>query len=240
MVYEDRFRKLQTFAGEVQKVPELALYAEYCRLRLKGLRQPALNCLSKFLDTALVWDFSKRKDFATWYFHKLSEVGLDGWWAFPFPLAEKLIKTTLLEWRDADPENHLPYRWLGLYFHNFENYVENLRKAVQLSPEEQEARVALVRSMVDSLGYLVHHIPDGYLGDNPEEDLLYAEEARKIASKIENHDARKRSMEEIDHFAAIIKDWKDYIDSNSDDFISFCKDRGHEYEFPKSYYYKKQ
>ncbi len=151
-----------------------AEYAKYCELLERGLRNDALSYLSKFIESSSDWSFVEKKEFVSWLYHYayprrfLNQL-------LPHPLREKLLEPTLAEWVCREPENSEPHRWIG--------GIEHLSEAIKLDPADEIARYRLADAVFDHVGYAIHGLPYGYIG-NPEEDLGLLREAKAAISGI--------------------------------------------------------
>ncbi len=164
-----------------------AEYANYCEQLEKGLRKDAFNHLSKFVESSAEWSFPEKKEFVSWLYHYaypnrfLNQL-------LPHPLRVKLLEPTLVEWICREPKNSEPHRWLG--------GLEHLEEAVRLNPADQIACYLLANTILGHVGYSIHELPAGYIG-NPEEDLILLEEAESMMGSISDEEKRSEYQSEI-------------------------------------------
>ena len=136
-------------------------FGEYCSLQERGLRPQAMVVLNKFVFHLEAWPFEQRKIFVSWLLHRSDD--RDGANMLkPHQLLHKIIGPTLKQWVALEPNASEPHRWLGGTAH--------LRRAIELNPEDMIARRLLIEHVVSFVGYSVHELPIGYLGD-PDDDL---------------------------------------------------------------------
>jgi hypothetical protein len=162
-------------------------YAKYCELLEGGLRKDALRHLSTFIESSSAWSFAEKKEFVSWLYHYayprrfLNQL-------LPQPLREKLLEPTLAEWMCREPENSEPHRWIG--------GIEHLEEAIRLNPADEIARYRLAEAVFGHVGYSIHELPYGYIG-NPEEDLGLLREAEAAISGISDAEIRTEYRAEV-------------------------------------------
>lgn len=167
--------------------PEWAGYAEYCKLLERGLRKKALAELNRFISSQKEESFEERKRFASWLCTHVSE---ERWMnqLLPHPLWKEYVELTLNEWIQVEPTDSEPYRWLGGY--------DNLKRAVELNPQDEIARASLIRCILGHVGYATHELPSGYLGI-PEDDRNLLIQAEELLGGISNPERRKKFSDAI-------------------------------------------
>lgn len=141
---------LRVLAAEAERHPAWELYAAYCRDRLRGLRKQALSRLDEFLQQAQNWPFPERREFVDWLCSKLEKHGPLLTAPLPRPLLHSLIRPTLSEWAEADPDDPRPHRWQGI-FRVDDDAIGHLRHAIAVDPTEQLARIRLAQLLISRL-----------------------------------------------------------------------------------------
>ncbi len=171
-----------------------AEYANYCEVLERGLRKDAFNHLAKLIESSAGWSFSEKKEFVTWLYHYaypnrfLNQL-------FPHPLRVKLLEPTLAEWICREPDNSEPHRWIGGLAH--------LKEAVRLNPTDDIACYLLANTILGHVGYSIHELPYGYIG-NPKEDLILLEEAESVMGGISDKEKMSEYQSEIAEIKASI------------------------------------
>ncbi|MFU8807234.1 MAG: hypothetical protein ACNA8W_25720 [Bradymonadaceae bacterium] len=222
---KDTFEGLDELAGLLsERDAELESYAQYCRLREKGLRQESLEALAVFLRVIQNWPLDKKVEFVDWlltlvldhHFRDSTRVFL------PHPLVEGFIRPTLEDWTKAMPEDGMPHRWKGLYFHD----INALRRAVELSPDDRLARISLIYRHVGFVDYAIHHLPHGYIGD-AEEDLQLLAETYALFEGLEEDDDVANLREELIGLERVVELWIGYRETGKEmPFHKYCEERG--------------
>jgi hypothetical protein len=235
-------RAMLTVAAGAERVPSWAGYARYCRLREQGLRRAALRSLEDFLRAAERWSFEERREFAVWISQVLEERETPYYDLTPHPLVARLLRPALLEWCERDPGAALPHRWLGMFFSRYphaktgESSQEHLRRAIELDPGEQAARVRLIHHELGHLELAVHHLPDYYIGD-PEEDLAFTTEVARLIEGVADARARGELRAEFAAARQLVEDWIAFHAEGGADFDGWCRVRGRAYQWQRHYFY---
>lgn len=239
---------MRLIASEAEREPAWHAYAHYCRERERGLRKQALQNLETFVGTAERWPFESRLSFVAWLCAHLERPGWARFDLTPHPLANRILRPTLVEWTSRDPRSPLPHRWLGMFFGY--SYLDiragrvvppasvehHLRRAIELDPTEQPARVRLAELLIGGLEYDAHHLPEYYIGQ-AENDVGVAEEAAHLIEGITDPDVRGRLRGELAAAQQLLEDWLTFSQEPETDFDEWCRLRGRQYVWTKHYYY---
>jgi hypothetical protein len=146
MITKDQNKACLLAAEEACGNPAWRDYGEYCRSRERGLRKQAFAHLNAFLDAAQSWGFDDRRTFVQWLCEKMDTVGEADYGPYPTPLAKRLFQPLFDEWIQNEPSNAEAFALKAQYAPDFDSY----RKAVQIDPENQRARLALAREKLGS------------------------------------------------------------------------------------------
>jgi len=229
-------------AAGAEEVAAWEGYARYCRLREQGLRRAALHALDDFLCAAERWPFEGRREFAVWISGVLEERETPYDDLTPHPLIARLLRPALLEWSEREPGAALPHRWLGLFFSEYPHAQtgagshEHLRRAIELDPGEQPARVRLIHHGLGYLDFAVHHLPASYIGD-PEEDLAFTAEVAGLIEGVADPRTRNELGAELAAARQLVEDWIAFRAEGAPDFDEWCRVRGRAYEWQRHYFY---
>ncbi|HEY0151978.1 MAG TPA: hypothetical protein VGB92_08275 [Longimicrobium sp.] len=235
-------RAMLTAAAGAERAPSWAGYARYCRLREQGLRHVALQCLDEFLGAAERWSFEERREFAVWISRVLEERETTYDDLTPHPLVARLLRPALAEWSEREPGAALPHRWLGMFFsryphaRNGESSEEHLRRAIELDPGEQPARIRLIQLELGHLDFGAHHLPDYYIGD-PEQDLAFTTEVARLIEGVADPRAQGELRAELAAARHLVEDWIAFRAEGGADFDEWCRVRGRAYEWQRHYFY---
>lgn len=207
-----------------------------------GAAAEALRCLDDFLRAAERWTFEERREFAAWLSSVLETCGWRSHDLIPHPLIARLLRPTLLEWAERDTGAVLPHRWLGMFF-SFHPHAEtglssqeHLRRAVELDPEEQPARIRLIHYDLGYLEYAVHHLPDYYIGD-PGEDLAFTTDVARLIDGVADSRTQSELRAELAAAWQLIEDWIAFCDEGGADFDEWCRARRRAYGWQRHYFY---
>ena len=204
---------LNTAAREAESLEGLSGFADYCRLREKGLRRESFAALRRFLDEARGWPWDKRTRFVDWVLtfqrghpaaHELMSE----------PLMSGLVLPTLEEWCAREPGNPVAWRWRGSFSQDEPSEAALLR-AIELDPREQIARELLIDRRLWRLDYCVHELPQGFLG-NAEEALTDLSEVERLVEGLDpSHGPRPEYAKELLEYRELIQSYLDFKRSGS-------------------------
>ena len=151
---KESFESLKKVIELSRENSEWELYTKYCETIEKGLRKQALKILSEFIEQLKGKSLEDRIQFTNWIEErrmKSNEVVV----LIPSPLQKNLIEPTLNEWKDKEPNNPIPYRWI--------NSKESLLRAIELDDKEEIARFRLFKKIISWIENNQHELQD-YFG----------------------------------------------------------------------------
>lgn len=199
MPYNADLDALALIAGASDMSPAWGDFADYCRLRAGGRRQDALTRLDRFIAAMQARDFEDRRVFVCWV---TAAKGLvDKGLLIPQPLRTRLVVPTVMEWRDREPDDADACYLEGRYCHpptfgNESAPLDCFRRAIELAPDHQAARRAIIDWVLGAVEDAQHELPHGYLG-SPEEDIADLEEALRLLSGVDNQQWRVKIGAEV-------------------------------------------
>lgn len=180
---DEHYRTLKEVSHEANSHLPWAEFGMYCDLQERGLRRQAFHALDAFIAKIEKAPFDARRDFVSWLLHRADD--RDGLSALvPHPLRTKVVAPTLEEWITVSPDSAEPFRWLGT--------LHDLRRAMALDPFDEIASRRFIKYALAHVGYSVHELPAGYLGD-PIEDLGILAEAELAANALSNVTQKTRA-----------------------------------------------
>lgn len=203
------FEALTEAAASAQADPSWDNYAEYCRLRERGLRKEALLRLDAFITALAPAPFERRLPFVRWVLLEATREDhpIQGSLLLPHPLFERLVVPTLREWAERETQAAEPEFWLGHTLNSTEHY----RRAVALDPSHDAARACLAHRLLGFVAYSMHELPWGYLGV-PEEDLSVLNEAEAVVVGLLPSAEREALLREIAMRRTLTRSWMDYAE----------------------------
>lgn len=235
------FAALNDLIEIFSKNPDHRKYAQFAEMREKGLRKKSLAVLREFVEEMKKQPFDQRREFVLLFCETALKWGGDSYLLKPQPLLKFIVRPTLKEWIEKDPESPLACRWSGTYFEgDWKQKVEFFRKATTLDPKDDYSRSQLINCLLDGPEYSIHHLNESiYLG-NPKEDLDSLDLAKKEAQLICDSGDGKKWLEEIEILRVMISDWIEYLATEKE--ISFpqfaAKIKGRNYSWAQAYYYE--
>jgi hypothetical protein len=224
---DDNFRGLAELSALARTEPDVAGFADYLALRERGLRTRAFASLDAFLAGAATWPFDRRRRFVDWLLgvrHARPEV-VD---LLPVPLRVRPVRPTVDEWVGREPGDPAGRRWRGA-LDGGPGGLADLRAAVALDPAEQVARALLARRAARAVGFAVHELPVGYLGE-PAEDLRLLDDASAAAAGLSDADERTGWAERLTDLRDLVAAVADHrAERRAGNFAAWAAERGRPY-----------
>ncbi len=211
----------------------------FCELKEKGLRKQSFKVLNEFIQNLKNCDFDVQKEFTIWLFDFVeNSYYLYNHHVLVHQLETEILKPILEKWMEISNDDSRPYKWYAMYL-NIENKMTYLKRALEIGGDsEQKVLKSIIDIYLDRLWYSFHHISeDLYLGDYDinEEQLSQVSELVKRISEKEIELQIKNANE---YYRNLLDDWKSFKKENDSGFMNWCYEKGKDYEWVKSYYYK--
>ncbi|NMM50776.1 hypothetical protein [Marinigracilibium pacificum] len=236
MISEEQNIALIEVAKGASDNPAWKDYADYCLLKEKGLRKPALSKLNEFLNSTQGWSAEQRIEFVNFLFPLIETIPGADQGPFPHPLSIRLTKPTLEEWCAYEKSDSKPFRWFGKYYRS----EEHLHKALEVNPEDDLARETILNWWTNILYFSIHHLPEGYIGD-PVEDLEFAEKIKVQISRLVDPERRDYWTKQLGIDLEIIENYLEWKKSGHPDLASWGKENNKTvgYHLTRAYYFEK-
>lgn len=156
------------YTNELIKITgkEYPLFAEYCYYLNEGLRKDALKSLDEFLKITLDWDYLTKVAFCKTIFCTSSNANNDINQVLTTQLKDNLIKPSLLEMMDKEPDNYLSFKWYGQYFQD----ISYLKHAYELASSDNSLKLMLLNELEHAIWLSTHHLPEQYIGNIDEDE----------------------------------------------------------------------
>jgi hypothetical protein len=210
MISDSQNKALLIVAEKAAESRDWLLFAEYCRLREKGLRKQAFEKMSAFLKEFREFSFERKKNFADFIFRLADSVPDADYGPLPTPLSAEL-KPVLLEWTEHESRDSNPFRWMGRYGGDF-SYLD---KALEIDPTDDKARIIIIGHFLDIIWHSTHHLPHYYIGD-PRKTLKNAARARAHIEKLTDKESQELWRQELDSSLRLVLSYVDWRKSESD------------------------
>lgn len=209
---QDNSAGLSTAAREAESLEGLSGFADYCRLRERGLRRESFTALRRFLDEARGWPWDKRTRFVDWvltFMHEhpsAHELNSE-------PLMTRLVLPTLEEWCARELDNPVPWRWRGSIVSDEAH--QDLRRAIELDPRERIARELLIDRLlghINSYMESLSRVPVGLA----EEALTTLSEVERLVEELGPSDGpRAEYAKEVRDYRELLQSYLDFKRSGS-------------------------
>ncbi|MEM7172363.1 MAG: hypothetical protein AAF530_19505 [Pseudomonadota bacterium] len=228
---QDNFQSLAKLANLLEQDTQLALLASYCRLREEGRRKEAFQALEGFLDKVKTLSLERRYQIA----NEILEAKETLPQAHQFmsqPLWERLIKPTINQYLDKNPDCLSALRWHGIY----SNSSKSLRKLLELDPSDHLARrTFIVRWFLQEVDFATHHINEGLLLARLPDIEEWLDEADKLLAGAPDSSEIIDLEGEINEYRQLISDWRQYQKSDFSSFPAWCIRHGRHYTWHKKF-----
>lgn len=215
---KEQHTALLTIVGNAAlRSPKWVDFAYYCFNREKGLRKEAFKYLDNFLKSIDSWVFQDKIEFIDFLFSYIDTVEKSDYKLLPQPLSDELVRPTLEKWCETERLNGLPFRWYGQYNRS----EKHIFKALKLNSSDDKARQILINWWAYDMYFAIHHLPEGYIGEEPREDLMLyikiVEQIDLISDPILKVNLTKW-LDDIKEDREIIINYVEWLDSGHLDF----------------------
>lgn len=230
---QQNFEGLTAVADSITDQPQWLLYAQYCRLRERGLRPQALQAITELIAEAAGWGDNARREFADWIystFLRNPEVHQ----LIPTPLNQQFLVPTLQQWVASESSNAIPERWLGFATGDHEHF----SNALSLDPTDDISRYRLVSRDLADVDFQCHHMPHYFIGD-VDTAVMTLDRAKAVAADFSNPDIAPTLESEFSELYGKVCDWETFQRSGGDSFGDWCVANGRDYHWLKAYYYER-
>lgn len=230
---QQNFEGLIAVADSIADQPQWTLFAKYCRLREKGLRQQSLKVIATLIDEAADWTDLARRQFADWIYStrlRVPEVHQ----LIPMPLNQQLLVPTLQEWAASEPSIATPERWLGFATACYQHF----SNALSLDATDDVSRYRLVLIDLADVDHQCHHLPEYFIGEI-DTAIALLDRAKALATGFSNPDVASTLGVEFSELYGKVRDWQTFQASGGDSFADWCIANGRDYHWLKAYYYKR-
>ncbi|MDR1341227.1 MAG: hypothetical protein LBK58_14410, partial [Prevotellaceae bacterium] len=133
----------------------------------------------------------------------------DNYISFPQPLSEKLVKPTLEKWCLTETADSRPFRWYGKFYSG----CEHLNRALEINPQDEQARQFLIEKGIYRLYFAVHHMPEGYIADSEDkvkEDLALIGKLQNHISKLSDLKLQELLTGELENYAELVQNYAEW------------------------------
>ena len=235
---QSNFEGLKSIGEQYADRSGFAAFSRYCLLAEKGLRKPALAAAREFIIGMEALPVTQQRACAeelTALSYRHAEVHR----LLPHPLRMSL-KAILQQWTDAEPDNPIPWKWLGYLVMD----LEASRRAHELDPGDEISLGALFGEQLNQVDFQTHHLCEScFLGEESEAEQAL-DRAESLLAYLENEDKRAACRREVDYFRDLLAAWRDYTSTEREEtFPRWCEKQeggkqGKSFRFWSIHYYR--
>ncbi len=227
----ENFEGLVAVADSIADQPQWQLYAQYCRLREKGLRPQSLRAITELIAEAAGWTHQARRQFADWIY-STSLCNRKVHQLIPTPLKLDLLVPTLQEWADSEPTNATPKRWLGFATGDHQHF----SSALSVDPTDDVSRYRLVSRDLADVDFQCHHLPEIFIGEI-DTAIFRLNRAQSLAADFSNLEIGPTLETDFSVLYGMVCDWQVFQESGGESFADWCIANRRDYQWVKTYYY---
>lgn len=230
---QQNFEGLIAVADSIADQPQWILFAQFCRLREKGLRPQSLQAIAELIDEAAGWTDHARRQFTHWIY-STSVRNPEVHQLVPTPLNQQLLIPTLQEWAASEPSNATPERWLGFATADHQHF----SNALSLDSTDDVSRYRLVSRDLADVDHQCHHLPEYFIGEI-DTAITLLDRAKALAADFSNPDIAPTFDDDFNELYGKVHDWQAFQASGGDSFADWCIANGRDYHWLKAYYFKR-
>lgn len=230
------FEGLKAIGAHYATRPDYQLFSEYCQLKECGLKKPALAKLRAFVAEVEQLPVAKQREMMQELLD-LVYYNRDIYSLQSFPLS-MLQQQVMEQWREEQPDNIIPWRWLAQLRNDFDCY----DKVLELDPNDEIANGAMAHRLLNSVDFSCHHLGESVFLGNVAVCRRELDDALSYIAKLTDTKRQQRYLAEVDELAKMLDCWEQYCaDTGADkpDFPDWCQAKGDAFSFWGTIYYTK-
>jgi hypothetical protein len=232
----DEDQALSAFVKTYDNHADFGLFVEFCQLKQKGLRKPALQKVEQFVKFCQSRPLEKQREivkcildfFINAYVYSLDIVLVS-------PIRQYMI-AVFEHWREAEPNNVNLYIALAKLTRQRVYYFQGL----EIDPTNQECARQVILTKLDFVDYQLHHVSESkfvYDAGDEKDGELALQEVYDLLEKYPDIDDYVK--QEYQDTKQLFDDWIAFTQSEFDDFPTWCQAHHRHYKFISAYYYTK-
>lgn len=211
----------------------LSMLADYCRLRVRGLRNQALQVLRAFVTEQQKLPVSEARRVAD-VIMTIQSDNPEVHSLLAQPLWNGFLRPLLEEWK-RESDSLIPRRWLGIHAGN----TDLLREVLDRDPADTRARVILVARLIGHVDHATHHLVEGRFLGKVADALSDLEDIRRHLHHITELPVREPLEKDYQALSLLVADWQEFNLSGTGDFRDWCESRGHKHGWWSIVHYKR-
>jgi hypothetical protein len=209
-------------------------FANYCLLREKGLKKPALIELKKFIANASSLPPEQKRSLAC----ELSELSFYNQHVhqlIPQPLTAFIVNA-LKEWCAESPVEASPYRWLAI----MDSKLEYFEAALRVNGNDRISTECLARQALNDIDFQTHHLSESkFIGSEADAEKSLAI-ATEYVMRLQIDKVKEALLKEITDYQTLLSAWNEYRSGSMvSPFPDWCCKNGYEFSFWSVVYYDK-
>jgi hypothetical protein len=230
---QDNFEGLLAIAKMLDEKEHFGAFSAYCRHREAGLRAPAFEKLTAFINEVVGLPQQTQRNIVD----ELMTLGFYNpriYHLLPQPLCAGLIDPVLSAWKEEEPSSPVPLRWLGVRQHNLEFF----RATLALDPDDLVGRSQLARFLLEGADYAMHHLSESFFIGDELATVAELEEARRVIDALKDQTLQTKYLEWWSDTWDLIQEWISFQKLAEGSFPAWLEAKGKSRGWPSIYYYR--
>lgn len=230
---QDEYEALLTVIEKYQSLKDFEYFIEYCQLKQKGLRRPALQKMTLFIDYCQNQNIDKQRAIVK----ELGDVYLtikSPNFIFVAPLKIYVIDV-LKKWLIDESNNANFYYLLGKLTYDKTYFF----KGLEIDDKHLDCALEVILTKLDFVDCQLHHIGESrfvYDAGNEEDGKKALQEVDELLKKYPEIEHWVR--QEYQQTKQLFDDWLVFSQSEFDNFTVWCKVHQRNYQFISVSYYE--
>ena len=229
---QDNFEGLKSVGERYLPREGYEAFANYCLLKEKGLKKPALASIGKFIASAKKKSLGEQKEIA----HELASLGF---WngnihqLIPYPLQQYLLKV-LTFWVREDGSDAATHRWLGYVSGDLTSF----ETALEIDPKDAISITRLIQANLNDVDYQTHHLSESKFIGELSDAKTSLEKAAQLTARLEAGEVKNSMLEDLKYYQRLVNIWEEYnLVKPPDTFPDWCISKGEKFNFWSIVYY---
>lgn len=228
----DNFEGLRSIGEKYASIKGYELFGKYCLQKEQGLKKLAISSIKEFVADAKKRPLKGQRAIAK----ELSSLGFshgEVHQLFAHPLM-KFLKEVLDRWAADEPNNPIPYKWLGYVTGDITAY----EHALALDPKDEICISRITHAHLSSIAYQTHHLSESiFLGDISDAKSSL-EKAKHLIATLSSRDLKLEMQNELEYCNNLLACWEEYSSLEIyDSFPHWCASQGKRLNFGAVVYY---
>jgi tetratricopeptide (TPR) repeat protein len=228
----DNFEGLKSVGEKYSSIDGYELFGKYCLQKEQGLKKLAIVSIKEFVADAKKRSLYEQRKLA-------EELSTLGFWngeihqLLPHPLVE-FLKVVLQHWVADEPENPIPYKWLGFVAGDISYY----ERALEFDPKDEICITRVAQAHLNDVDYQTHHLSESLFIGKYGDAIASFGQAQSLVDSLSSKDTKAKMQSELDYYNRLLSSWCEFSKLEiNETFPNWCASKGEEFNFWSIVYY---